>query len=131
MNKVLILIILLISVKNIYCFENNDKELSIDNFHNQFKFKITLSDPWLSKDKADHLLVSSFLVAGGYFVAKNDQQFNEQKALQFSVSSAFALGIVKEIRDGFRKHNAASIKDLIADVLGIGLGVVMFKGLDN
>ena len=93
-------------------------------------FKITLTDSWFGKDKADHFLVSAFLTAGSYYFFKEDQNISYKKSMSLSISFALSLGIVKEIRDGLlhnRTASIASIKDVVADILGIGLGIFLFN----
>jgi uncharacterized protein YfiM (DUF2279 family) len=87
------------------------------------KFKITLKDRWFSKDKADHLLASAFLTAHGYYLLKK----NHQNAVIVCTSVTFSLGVSKEIRDGFRPDNAASIKDMTANLVGIFIGTLLFN----
>ena len=90
-------------------------------------FKVTLSDSWLGKDKADHLLASAFLTAGSFYFLKEEQKFSQGKSMNLSISFAFFLGIAKEIRDGSLKGRAASVKDVVADILGIGIGAFLFN----
>ena len=90
-------------------------------------FKVTLSDPWLGKDKADHLLASVFLTAGSFYFLKEEQNFSQGKSMNLSITFAFSLGIAKEIRDGSLKGRAASVKDVVADILGIGIGAFLFN----
>lgn len=94
------------------------------------QFKITLDDSWFGKDKADHFLVSAFLTATSFYFIRQEQTISEKISLYFSIGFAFSLGLAKEIRDGFRQGNAASIKDLIADILGTGMGTLLFNS-DN
>ena len=90
-------------------------------------FKITFRDSWFGKDKADHLLVSGFLTAMSFYVFKEEQNYSKTKSLNLSIASAFSIGVLKEIRDGLLTNRAASVKDLVADILGIGIGVFLFN----
>lgn len=90
-------------------------------------FKVTFTDSWFGKDKVDHFLVSSFLTAGSFYLIKEEQNLSQQKSMILSIGFAFSLGIAKEIRDGLMRSNAASVKDVVADILGIGIGVFLFN----
>lgn len=90
-------------------------------------FRISLSDSWFGKDKADHFLVSAFLMAGSYYFFKEEQNISNNKSICYSISFAFSLGIAKEIKDGLSLGNSASVKDVVVDVLGIALGTFLFN----
>jgi uncharacterized protein YfiM (DUF2279 family) len=90
-------------------------------------FKITLADSWFGKDKADHFLASAFLTVGSFYLLKEEQNLSHKKSMNLSIAFAFSLGIAKEIRDGLLRSNAASLKDVVADILGIGIGVLLFQ----
>ena len=94
-------------------------------YHN--KFKITFEDNWSGKDKADHCMVSLFLVVGSYYFLNQEQKFDHNKSIYISTGFALSLGLLKEVHDGFIKKNAASFKDIIADILGISLGNILFN----
>jgi len=91
------------------------------------KFKVTMSDSWFGKDKADHFLASVFLTAGSFYYLKEEQNISQGKSMNLSIAFAFSLGIAKEIRDGSLKGRAASVKDVVADILGIGIGAFLFN----
>lgn len=93
----------------------------------QQSFKISLADSWLGKDKADHFLVSAFLAAGSYYFLRKEQNMTHKNSIMLSVGFTFSIGVAKEIRDGFLKGRFASVKDGIADILGIGAGVLLFN----
>jgi len=131
----LLTIFILFHVSNGFGWDNqtfinkiNLSSLEQSNFQqNRSQFKITLNDQWFSKDKMDHLLVSTFLTVGGYYFLQREQNHSHQTSTHFSLAFAFSMGMAKEIRDGFQKHNAASVKDLVADILGIGMGFMLFN----
>lgn len=102
---------------------------NIVNNHRYQHYKITFSDSWLGKDKADHFLVSAFLTAGCYFFLEEEKKYNKQTVIQRSVGFAFSIGLAKEIRDGFLTGRAGSIKDIVANVVGIGVTLLMYSEL--
>lgn len=90
-------------------------------------FKVTFRDSWFTEDKADHLLSCTFLTVSSYYYCKKDQNLSHNKSITFSTSFVISLGLAKEIRDGFKKRNAASIKDFAANLIGIGIGYLLFN----
>ncbi|MEO0144967.1 MAG: hypothetical protein ABIL49_06275 [candidate division WOR-3 bacterium] len=79
-------------------------------------FGFETKDSWFSKDKFKHFFTSYIIYS---FSREN---LNKEKA----ISITFSIGISKEIFDGFRKEKF-SYKDLVWDILGICLGVMIYK----
>lgn len=130
------LILIFITLNGI-SYSNDLEKNSVITFHqNNFvqnykyqRYRITFSDSWFGKDKADHFLVSAFLTAGAYYFLAEEQRYNKQQAIGGSFGFAFSIGLSKEIRDGFLKGRAGSIKDIVADVLGIGATLILYSEL--
>ena len=80
-------------------------------------------DRWLAPDKLRHLTTSAVLT-GVAFQGYDRMSYTSRRAQACAALSALALGVLKEVRD--RRKTYFSWKDLIADLLGIGLGVVAF-----
>lgn len=89
------------------------------------KLALRANDPWLGKDKADHLMLSSALTAAQYYALHREAEMSSRRSLQAAVISTAAIGIAKEIYDATARKRFASKKDLIADVLGIALAVIV------
>jgi len=90
------------------------------------RLKISYNDSWIGKDKADHFLVSTFLLVGNYYILREEQRFSKKKALCLSAGLSLSVGIGKEISDGLRKNKVASLQDLVVDILGIGAGILLY-----
>ena len=80
-------------------------------------------DLWLARDKFYHL-TASVILTGICFEGYDQMGFGTAQARTYAVLSALAVGILKEERDRHRSY--FSWKDLVADILGIGLGVLVF-----
>ncbi|MBN2010297.1 VanZ family protein [candidate division KSB1 bacterium] len=93
----------------------------------QLPFQINQSDTWHSKDKVDHLLSSALLCAGTLYWARSEQNWSLRRSRIVGVSIPLAIGLLKELWDGFQPNHVASWKDVYADVAGIGVGFVMFN----
>lgn len=91
------------------------------------KFKITLSDPWLGRDKVHHFLTSAFLSGAAYYFWREEQNYSNKFSQQVGFCFSISLGLVKEIRDGFKSQNAFSVKDLAADVFGTLVGIILIS----
>lgn len=89
------------------------------------KQRLRANDPWLGKDKADHLMLSAALTAAQYYALHRELEMPSRRSLQAAVISTAAIGIAKEIYDATARKRFASKKDLIADVLGMALTVVL------
>jgi len=89
------------------------------------QFKFTLADSWFGRDKVHHFLTSAFLSSVGYYFLYEEQNFSNRISQQGGFCFSFSLGLVKEIRDGLKPTNAFSVKDLIADILGTTVGILL------
>lgn len=97
-------------------------------FHMQnLKFKVTFSDSWFTRDKAHHFLSSAFLSAAGYYFFREEQKFSNRGAQTSGLCFSVSLGLAKEFRDGLGKNNAFSVKDFVANLLGIAVGLLIMS----
>lgn len=85
------------------------------------------ADPWLGKDKADHFIVSAFLAGTCYYWARTELRQTHDTAVIFSLSCTGGIGLAKELYDGLSQRGTPSWKDLLADFLGIGIGILMLS----
>jgi uncharacterized protein YfiM (DUF2279 family) len=92
-------------------------------FHPVKQDTLNLQDKWIAWDKVEHLGISAFFSATIYNVS-HDFYYNDRKSsLYLSSGLTFSLGLGKEFYDRDIRKTKFSYKDLIADVLGIGLGL--------
>ena len=80
-------------------------------------------DKWWGEDKAKHFLVSAFLAGACYKIYHNQWHNKKEHSLYFSTGFTLSLGLGKEIYDNTRPRNKFSYKDLVYDLLGIGVGL--------
>ena len=81
------------------------------------------NDPWLGRDKMQHLAFSFLLTVGSQYVLVNKGDYTEARALPLSVTSTAAVGVVKELYDRQKPRGIFSTRDLVADGVGILLAV--------
>lgn len=84
------------------------------------------ADRWLARDKAAHFSLSCALVGFGHHWATRESGASRPAARNCAAAITLSLGIAKEARDGSRKGNRFSWKDLTADVLGTACGIILF-----
>ena len=84
-------------------------------------------DSFYAPDKVQHFLVSGVLTVFGTKLLQNDLNFSKSKGRNFSAGFTFSLGVLKELRDSRQKQNHFCWKDLIADMAGIGMGLVLLN----
>jgi uncharacterized protein YfiM (DUF2279 family) len=87
--------------------------------------KQKMPDKWFAWDKAEHLGVSAFLSGVSFSVFRDFYHNDKESSLCFSVSLTLGLGLGKEFHDFKKPGGRFSYKDLLADVLGIGLGLLI------
>ena len=86
-------------------------------------------DRWLGIDKLQHLLFSTHLSLLSYKVSRDSYHNTTTTARAESVGLVFSLGIGKEFLDSNKPNDRFSYRDLIADALGIGLGLILGHNL--
>ncbi len=82
------------------------------------------ADEWLGSDKVKHFGASLLLVMLG---SKELLVFDRSASSMSAVGSALLVGFVKEVIDDLKPNNIFSLKDLVADLLGIGLAVFLLS----
>lgn len=85
------------------------------------------NDPWFSKDKFDHAVLSSFFTAGQIFTYRQTFDWPTGDAVRYAVIGTGLLGIGKEVYDCVSGRGKASLKDMVADMAGIGLAILIFR----
>ncbi len=76
-------------------------------------------------DKIQHATVSCLLTLSSQYVMVNKSNMDEDKALSYSVSSAALVGLTKELNDLNSETGHFSWGDMIANVVGIGIAVLI------
>lgn len=91
---------------------------------------LAVEDRWLAFDKVQHATFSFLWLLSVQYVAVNKFDLSEQKAFPLSLSTAAALGILKEVYDSRQPGGHFSRRDLVANGLGLCLGsaVVLSPG---
>lgn len=84
---------------------------------------LKVHDKWLAWDKVEHLGVSTLLSGMFYNVFHDFYYNNRESSTYFSASFSFAFGLGKELYDKKKPEGRFSYKDLVADAMGIGLGL--------
>jgi uncharacterized protein YfiM (DUF2279 family) len=87
--------------------------------------KSTRYDSWLGKDKFDHSMVSAGLVATQFYVFHQELEWSTPRSRRIAAGSTLVIGIAKEIYDKAGRRGTPSWKDLLADLAGIGLGIML------
>ena len=83
-------------------------------------------DRWLARDKLAHATISLSLVGFGYHLARYEGSFKKPSSRAAAVGITLSLGLLKELRDGTKKDNCFSLRDLAADLAGTAAGIALF-----
>jgi uncharacterized protein YfiM (DUF2279 family) len=82
-------------------------------------------DKYFAPDKAKHFLAGMISTIFIYKSVENHMSENQGRYLAGGVT--FSLGIAKEFYDKSRPENHFSWKDLLTDVVGIGVGFIILN----
>lgn len=94
-------------------------------FHPSKADTIKIQDKWLAWDKVEHLGISALFSGTLYSVFHDFYENDRKSSIYISSSLTFSLGLGKEFYDRRNPRNKFSYKDLAADVLGIGIGLLI------
>ncbi|MBN1756542.1 hypothetical protein JW877_10090 [bacterium] len=84
-------------------------------------------DYFFSPDKASHLVLSALIVGLSYnILSEQDLIRNNDQRRKASGGIALGIGLGKELYDALSSQGEASMKDVLADLLGISLGIYLF-----
>jgi uncharacterized protein YfiM (DUF2279 family) len=84
------------------------------------------ADSWWSRDKRLHLAVSAGMVGLSYHLLHDRWHCEAQESRRLSMSLTALAGLIKEVSDKRKIPPTCSYKDLVADGLGILLGILLF-----
>ncbi len=85
-------------------------------------------DDWLGYDKGLHFGASFLLTLSGQYVFTDKAGLSNDGALPFSVGTALALGVAKEVADSRRAaFPLFSLRDLAADALGVAAAALVTR----
>lgn len=84
-------------------------------------------DSWVGIDKIQHIIYSNFISLGTQYVLVNKMHFNEDNALPISITSSFFAGFSKEIIDGKSNKNIFSMKDMVANSIGLFIAIFIIN----
>jgi len=90
------------------------------------KGKQAPQDRWLALDKLKHLTVSAVLTGLSYNFFRYDLHNTRTDAIGLSCGFTLSLGLMKEYADSRKPKGYASFKDVVADIAGIALGILLF-----
>lgn len=76
-------------------------------------------DPWLARDKFLHCTVSAGLAGAGYLSFRHLADLDESRSRWAASLTAMGIGLLKETRDRRRPNSWFSLRDLVADLVGV------------
>ncbi|EQB63664.1 MAG: hypothetical protein RBG1_1C00001G1243 [candidate division Zixibacteria bacterium RBG-1] len=88
-----------------------------------------VKDKWFSFDKFQHFFLSTHLTVFSYEIYHRSYHNTKESSRYFSSGLVLTLGIGKETWDSKKPKGKFSYKDLIADGLGIILGLSIANNL--
>ena len=83
-------------------------------------------DPWIGRDKAQHLALSFIVTsAADYTLARQGRPLAYRQRVSLGLS--FSLGLLKEAHDALSPGGSGfSLKDLLADAIGCALAWALY-----
>ncbi len=90
-----------------------------------------LVDPWLGFDKVQHFSFSCLITLSSQYMLVNKYKMEEKEAVYISAPLSLLVGISKEIGDKKKPKGFFSRRDLLADLLGIGVAMFLINMPSN
>ena len=100
------------------CLVNAQEKNSVDS-KPEYKQKVKKIDKWFAVDKAQHFTYSCLISLGCQYVLVNKSNNTESESLPVSTALSFAAGLSKELNDSRGKNGFFSVKDMIANCVGL------------
>jgi len=82
-------------------------------------FRRPRRDPWLARDKFLHCTVSAGLAGAGYLSFRHLADLDEPRSRWAASLTTMGIGLLKETRDRRRPNSWFSLRDLVADLVGV------------
>ena len=76
-------------------------------------------DSWLARDKFLHGTVSAGLAGAGYLSFRHLADLDEPRSRWAASLATMGIGLLKETRDRRRPNSWFSLRDLVADLVGV------------
>lgn len=83
-------------------------------------------DSWWTRDKRLHLAVSAGMVGLSFHLLHHRWHCEAEESRRLAISVTALVGLIKEVSDKRKTPPTSSSKDLVADGLGILLGIFLF-----
>jgi uncharacterized protein YfiM (DUF2279 family) len=114
-----LIFLLLNTSQNIYAWTVNSSNRT------ENKIKKTKEDKWLGWDKFGHFFISGFLSGSSYSIYHKSFNNDKESSVYFASTITLSLGFGKELSDMKKPQNKFSYKDLVCDLMGISLGLIV------
>ena len=89
--------------------------------------KVIHNDRWFVYDKFLHFSVSASIVLSTQYTLEKKMNYKTEDAIFISVLVSSVNGILKELWDNRQPNGFISNKDILANILGVALGVFIIK----
>ncbi len=89
--------------------------------------KRSFEDPIFAPDKGHHFMASAFITGFSYYAARQEFNQSEHVANTTAITVSLSVGVAKELYDKFSGNGNPSFMDLVADVAGITVGIVLLN----
>lgn len=85
----------------------------------------------LRLDKLKHFTFSLYLTTTSYYISNRIAGLNRSDAQYLSTGLTISLGIGKESHDRWWQNEVFSFPDIVADIAGTALGLLIINRIDN
>ena len=129
MHRQLIIILLFIGI-----LLGQEHSISIGDTHNSLSYlnghktenkKSKIADKWFAIDKVQHFSYSCLIAFGCQYILVNKLKNTEKESLPVSSALSFGAGLLKELNDLKGKNGYFSLKDMVANSVGIGVAAII------
>ena len=89
------------------------------------KKKSKTRDNWFAVDKIQHFSYSCLITFGCQYILVNKLKNTENNSLPVSSALSFGAGLLKELNDLKGKNGYFSLKDMVANLVGIAVAAII------
>ena len=111
-----------------------ERSISTEEAHNSFSYlkghktenkKSKIRDNWFAIDKVQHFSYSCLITFGCQYILVNKLKNTENNSLPISSTLSFGAGLLKELNDFKGKNGYFSLKDMVANSVGIAVAAII------
>ena len=91
------------------------------------RLQLSSHDRLFAQDKGHHFMASAFLTGFSFYAFHQEMGQSRTVSNRAAIGTVFSIGLAKEIYDGMSGKGTPSYKDMLANIVGIVVGIAILN----